>query len=250
MEEATNSDSPGPKSYVSRVGFDTFSAQETASREFSFTLQTKVAEYQTHKRSRTFLVATDLEGYSDNGIKWLMETLVGDGDEVVALRVIPLDFMDSISKTSMRSSVEAQKEKTRQDANQLMQKIIELNDEKAINIVVEFMVGKVQDTIQNMIKMYQPELLVVGTRGRSQAKSLLMGSTSLYCIQHSPVPVIVVRADYMKSEKEKKSKKKLNIEESEWRSSSTIEVENSELEDTIASSKSFDGLSHDENENE
>jgi hypothetical protein len=43
--------------------------------------------------------------------------------------------------------------------------------------------------------MYEPAILVVGTRGRSLAgfQGLLPGSVSKYCLQHSPVPVIVVR---------------------------------------------------------
>ncbi|CAG8544060.1 683_t:CDS:2 [Ambispora leptoticha] len=191
------------------VGFDTFSPQETVSREFSFTLQKKVAGYKRTKWSRTFLVATDMEEYSDNAVEWLLENMLDTNDEVVALRVVPFDFMDSFSKSSMLSSVEAQKEKTIEDANLLMQKIIEMNDEKAINIIVEFVIGKVQDTIQHMIELYRPEVLVVGTRGRSQAKSLLMGSISMYCLQNSPVPVIVVRPEKrVKQEQEKKLKKK------------------------------------------
>lgn len=45
------------------------------------------------------------------------------------------------------------------------------------------------------INMYEPAILVVGTRGRSLAgfQGLLPGSVSKYCLQHSPVPVIVVR---------------------------------------------------------
>ena len=43
--------------------------------------------------------------------------------------------------------------------------------------------------------MYEPAILVVGTRGRSLGgfQGLLPGSVSKYCLQHSPVPVIVVR---------------------------------------------------------
>lgn len=45
------------------------------------------------------------------------------------------------------------------------------------------------------INLYEPAILVVGTRGRSLGgfQGLLPGSVSKYCLQHSPVPVIVVR---------------------------------------------------------
>jgi hypothetical protein len=45
------------------------------------------------------------------------------------------------------------------------------------------------------INLYEPAMLIVGTRGRSTLgfQGLLPGSVSKYCLQHSPVPVIVVR---------------------------------------------------------
>ena len=50
-------------------------------------------------------------------------------------------------------------------------------------------------------------MLIVGTRGRSLGgiQGLLPGSVSKYCLQHSPVPVIVVRPT---SKREKKKKKR------------------------------------------
>ena len=49
-------------------------------------------------------------------------------------------------------------------------------------------------------------MLIVGTRGRSLGglQGLLPGSVSKYCLQHSPVPVIVVRPTYKRERKKKK----------------------------------------------
>ena len=46
------------------------------------------------------------------------------------------------------------------------------------------------------IQIYEPAVLIVGTRGRNLAgmQSLLPGSVSKYCLQQSPIPVIVVRS--------------------------------------------------------
>lgn len=59
------------------------------------------------------------------------------------------------------------------------------------------------------IHIYEPVILIVGTRGRSLGgiQGLLPGSVSKYCLQHSPVPVIVVRPS---SKREKKKKKRQN----------------------------------------
>lgn len=49
-------------------------------------------------------------------------------------------------------------------------------------------------------------MLIVGTRGRSLGgiQGLLPGSVSKYCLQHSPVPVIVVRPTAKREKKKKK----------------------------------------------
>lgn len=59
------------------------------------------------------------------------------------------------------------------------------------------------------IRIYEPAILVVGTRGRSLTgyQGLLSsGSVSKYCLQYSPVPVIVVRPS---SKREKKKRKRM-----------------------------------------
>ena len=58
------------------------------------------------------------------------------------------------------------------------------------------------------IKIYAPACLIVGTRGKSRGgiQSLLPGSVSKYCLQNSPVPVVVVRPE---EKREKKKKKRL-----------------------------------------
>lgn len=59
------------------------------------------------------------------------------------------------------------------------------------------------------INLYEPAILVVGTRGKSLGgfQGLLPGSVSKYCLQHSPVPVIVVRPS---SKRDKARSKRAN----------------------------------------
>ncbi|CAO3591083.1 unnamed protein product [Absidia cylindrospora] len=67
------------------------------------------------------------------------------------------------------------------------------SEDNKISVVIEFVVGKIQEKIQDMISMYQPSLLIVGTRGLSEFQGMLLGSISKYCLQHSSIPVVVVR---------------------------------------------------------
>ncbi|KAI9870059.1 MAG: hypothetical protein M1830_004734, partial [Pleopsidium flavum] len=188
------------RTFQNRVSFDTFDNRDAS--DFSLTLNSKHKDYKYTKRSRTFLCGTDQNDYSEFALEWLIDELVDDGDEIVCLRVVDKD-----SKINSDASLEEGRYRT--EAKKLLDQVIAKNndDDKAISLVLEFAVGKVQETIQRMIEIYEPVMLIVGTRGRSLGgiQGLLPGSVSKYCLQHSPVPVIVVRPT---SKREKKKKKR------------------------------------------
>ncbi|PGH27084.1 hypothetical protein AJ80_01270 [Polytolypa hystricis UAMH7299] len=192
---------PPPSAYNRGVSFDTFDNRDAT--DFSLTLNYKHRDYRNTRRSRTFLCGTDQNDYSDFALEWLIDELVDDGDEIVCLRVVEKD-----SKIASDTSLE--EKKYRLEAEKLLDQIIAKNsqDEKAISIVMELAVGKVQEIIQRMIQIYEPAVLIVGTRGRSLGgmQALLPGSVSKYCLQQSPIPVIVVRPS---SKREKKKQKRL-----------------------------------------
>jgi hypothetical protein len=132
--------------YASRVSFDTFDNKDAA--DFAFTLKSTHRHYVYTKTSRTFLCGTDQNDYSEFALEWLLEELVDDGDEVVCLRVI-----DNDSKINSDNSLE--EGRYRIEAKKLMDHIIakNKNEEKSISLILEFAVGKIQQTIQNMVNI-------------------------------------------------------------------------------------------------
>lgn len=150
-----------------------------------------------------------------------MDELVDDGDEIVCLRVVEKD-------SKLASDTSVQQGRYRQEAQKLMDWVIAKNSqegESSISLVLELAVGKVQEVIQRMVKaiksfaiqvnlliastqiqIYEPAVLVVGTRGRNLGgmQGLLPGSVSKYCLQQSPIPVIVVRPSTKRMKKKKK----------------------------------------------
>jgi hypothetical protein len=56
------------------------------------------------------------------------------------------------------------------------------------------------------IEFYEPAILIVGTRGKSLGgfQGLLPGSISKFCLQNSPVPVIVVRPNMQRARGKRK----------------------------------------------
>jgi hypothetical protein len=135
---------PQDSTFQNRVSFDTFDNKDAA--DFSLTLNSKHKDYAYTRRSRTFLCGTDQNDYSEFALEWLVDELVDDGDEIVCLRVVA----DKDSKISSDPSLE--EGRYRLEAKKLLDQIIEKNTEnKAISVVLEFAVGKVQDTIQRMV---------------------------------------------------------------------------------------------------
>lgn len=192
---------PPPAQFRSSVSFDTFNNKEAS--DFSLTLNRKHRDYEYTKRSRTFLCGTDTNDYSDTALEWLIDEIVDDGDEVVCLRVVEKD-----SREALKWSGGLGEKGYRREAERFLERIEKKNTEdRAISLILEFSIGKIQETIQQMIKIYEPAILVVGTRGRSLTgyQGLLSsGSVSKYCLQYSPVPVIVVRPSAKREKKKQK----------------------------------------------
>jgi len=148
------------------------------------------------------MVGIDENDYSDIALQWMLEELVDDGDEIICLRVVDKD-----AKVVNDRNVE--RRQYQKEARDLMQRIQERNDDnRAISIVLEFAVGKVHATFQKMIQIYEPAMLIVGTRGRSlggfQGLVSNRNSFSKWCLQYSPVPVVVVRPTEKRLKKKKK----------------------------------------------
>ncbi|KAI0861029.1 hypothetical protein F4860DRAFT_477629 [Xylaria cubensis] len=195
MATETLTQSSRPQRFESHVAFDNIPLGDaTEYNPISFTLNFRHAGFQFRRRHRTFMVGVDDNSYSDHALQWLLDELVDDGDEIVCVRVI---------ETQVRLT-----DKTYQDdAKALMESIQAKNvQNRAISLVLEYAVGKLHNTFQHLIKIYQPSMLIVGTKGRSmdgvQGFLVNRSSFSKYCLQYSPVPVVVVRPT------EKREKKK------------------------------------------
>ncbi|KAK4516350.1 uncharacterized protein ATC70_011321 [Mucor velutinosus] len=213
--------------FVRVVSFDTMTDKDLPN--YSFTLRARSQTYKRTRRSRTFMVATDLANYSEYALTWATDEIMDDGDELIVLRVVTVDMNDK--KANLASLLEHEAKQSRDKANQVMKRILKNSgEEKAISVVIEFVIGKVQETIQHMITMYQPSLLIVGTRGLSEFKGMLLNSVSKYCLQHSPVPVAVVRPED-KINKAKKLGGLMRISSAGSATGNTSEEDNNTAED-------------------
>lgn len=179
-----------PAGYTPKVSFDTFE-NPMDDAMFSFTLQVKSEGYKRTRKTRVFLCAASQDESGQEALDWALECLVQDDDEFIVVRGFDTGELDKDT------------EALREDARDLMKAIGDKNREidasRKLSIVVEFVAGKITETIERMIALYRPDSLIVGTRGErtflqqvGQAVGTGVGSVSRYCLSHSPVPVIVV----------------------------------------------------------
>jgi len=141
------------------------------------------------------MIGVDEHAYSDCALVWLLNNMVDDGDEIICVRVL---------ESTLRPEKNYQ-----DDAKRLLETIKSKNElNKAISIVLEYSVGKLHDTFQQLLGIYNPSMLVVGTKGRSlggfQGLMNTRNSFSKYCLQYSPIPVVVVRPDDKRVKKREK----------------------------------------------
>jgi len=83
----------------------------------------------------------------------------------------------------------------REDANIMVDKLVQLaqaSHVKAISLIQENTFSVVE-AIVNLAESRAVDLIVIGTRGRTGFKKLLMGSVSSGVINHAQCPVLVVR---------------------------------------------------------
>jgi len=76
-------------------------------------------------------------------------------------------------------SIEKDHNIVREEARELMrtmqEKSIEYDPDRKLSLILEYIPGKITDTIDRLIALYRPDSLVVGTRGRRFGAGLVQG---------------------------------------------------------------------------
>ncbi|KAJ7194827.1 hypothetical protein GGX14DRAFT_537331 [Mycena pura] len=177
--------------YTPKVSFDTF--ENPAAPMFSFTLQVKAAGYARTRSTRVFLCAAGPDESGREALDWSLEALVQDGDELIVCRGVHEDVFEK-DHNSVR-------EEARQLMLQMQEKSVEYDPDRKLSLILEYIPGRITNTLDRLIALYRPDSVVVGTRGKRAWQTMTMmgkggiGSVSKYCLTHSPVPIIVVRPE-------------------------------------------------------
>lgn len=136
------------------------------------------------------LVPVDGSKESICACKWACTVAQGTGAAIYLLHVVDLNLkMTSFDRVSMSGyipeSIKKQGEELLADYRRHMPQ------ELAINLLLE--AGSPHQTIVNIAEQIEPDWIIMGSRGASNIKEIVMGSVSQYVLHHVSCPVMIVK---------------------------------------------------------
>ncbi|EGG03023.1 uncharacterized protein MELLADRAFT_90541 [Melampsora larici-populina 98AG31] len=151
------------------------------------------------ERTRFYLVACDLSEESKYAIEWTIGTVLRQGDECLIINIIETEtkFDPEGAGTAADRMAKIRNQKDRQErATQIVREATALLERTKLNVKVTCQAVHAKNSkhmLIDCIDFIKPNLVIVGSRGLSSIKGVLMGSVSHYLVQKSSVPVMVAR---------------------------------------------------------
>lgn len=207
---ATSSTSTAASPFQKRISFDTISQPSSSAPVASsplgfrfslsaastpyvgldetacYSVTSKHTNHHTSYWSRSFLCSMSSLRHSLPALRWLVQNVMENGDELICLRIAqqreqsPKAYQDE-AETMLRDVVAA------------------LATTLEIKVVVELWVGSIKKVVRQTMELYQPALVVVGTStgmyGGSMKRYVKKRTLGSYLLAHSVVPVIVIVGD-------------------------------------------------------
>ena len=138
---------------------------------------------------KKILLATDGSAHAAEALKFARELAVRDGATVIVVHAfehVPSYLGEPMKSDLMARYVTAGREIVDQVAAEL--------EDACVSVEKEILGGPPADAILRVVETHQPDLIVMGSRGLGEVTGLLLGSVSHRVLAHSPVPVMIVRA--------------------------------------------------------
>ncbi|MGV3486455.1 MAG: universal stress protein [Planctomycetaceae bacterium] len=140
---------------------------------------------------KKILLATDGSEFADVAARFLAHLPRHERSELIVVTVLedPSIARSYESAVYLKASVEQE----RQAADEAFARIKQMFDGADLSLRSIIEVGHRGETIVELAKTEQVDLVVVGARGHSLVSRMLLGSTSDFVATHAPCSVLVVR---------------------------------------------------------
>jgi nucleotide-binding universal stress UspA family protein len=141
------------------------------------------------------LVAVDGSQNAQRAADWAVDLAKREGSSLFVLNVIPAPVYSSSVPSSTSPAMKEFFDKARKDAETIVQKVVTQAEAQGIKTRGEIIenVPSIVESITDYADEWKVQVVVVGTRGLSGFRKLLLGSVSGALVAHAPCSVLVVR---------------------------------------------------------
>jgi len=152
---------------------------------------------EREKLGKLILVAIDDDEGSINSLQWALNNLSTSHDRIILIHaqhstktffaagspgfMVPVEVLRMLEDDAKKA------------AEKLLAKATEICKAKSLTPKTLVHHGDAREVICNAVKKYNPDMLVLGSRGFGPLKRAVLGSVSDYCAHNVECPVVVVK---------------------------------------------------------
>ena len=141
------------------------------------------------------LVAVDGSQASMDAADYAIEMTKNDGTELIALTIIRIP-LSSYGLVTPQGELSHPKEREEiLEAKQWLQKLIQIAKQNDVQLKTEIIDSQmsIEAAIVEYAESHGVDLIIIGTRGRSGLKKMLLGSVASGVVTYATCPVMVVK---------------------------------------------------------
>lgn len=150
------------------------------------------------KSVNTIMVAVDFSEFSRPTVHYAARLAEDVGADLLLVNVINQRDVDMVKRVALEApnfSFETYLEETRREREEAFQKLIDEARCRKASVKTKIRIGVPFEELLAVIEARQPDLLVMGVKGRSNLVGTIVGSCAQKMFRRSPVPLLSIRGD-------------------------------------------------------
>jgi nucleotide-binding universal stress UspA family protein len=148
------------------------------------------------KKVNKILVACDLSNYSIQAVEYAADMAESVDAELVIVNVInqrDLEMVEKVSQHTDKITVSTYIRETRENRSEEIAKVLAASNRDPASYRTVFRTGVPFREILAAIEEEKADLLVMGTKGRTDLEDVLFGTTAQKMFRRCPIPLLSIR---------------------------------------------------------